>query len=150
MTINKAKDFLQRLKSKASDKREVKIYQKFIVVLDGVENRKLPTSQRELIEEKLTSLELENNPKNRKKHIRKKLNEFIHYLESEFSFVLKGHYANYGISIGMVFGISIGTGIFNGSDGIALGMCFGICIGYIIGIQMDKRAAKQNQVLNLA
>ncbi len=150
MTINKAKDLLESLQNNTFDKGEIKVYQKFIGILNSIENRNLSTSEKDLIEKKLTTLDLANDTRNRKKYIRKKSNEFLQYLESEFSIVLKDHYTNYGVSIGMVFGMTIGTSIFKGSDGIAIGMCLGMCLGYIIGQQMDKNAAKQNQVLNIA
>jgi hypothetical protein len=147
MTINKAKDFLNNILNNSTGKSEIKIYQKFIGVLTGLENRKLSTYQKELIEKELTTLDLNQPTKNRKKYIRQKSNEFVKYLKSEFSIVLKGHYANYGLSMGMLFGVAIGTVIFRDSGGTSTGICIGMFIGYIIGQHMDKEATKQNQVL---
>ena len=147
MTINKSKEFLKNLLNNSTKKNEIRIYKKFILVLNGLENRNLSTSQKDLIEQELTALNLKQQTKSRKKHIRKKSNEFVKFLESEFSFVLKDHYANYGLSIGMVFGVAIGTAIFRDSGGITTGMCLGMLIGYIVGQYMDKEASKNNKVL---
>lgn len=150
MTIKRAKHFLNNLLNNSTAKREIKIYQKFIGVLAGLEKRDLSTQQKELIEQELTRLDLEQAVKNRKRYIRKKSNEFLQFLESEFSFVLKGHYESYGLGLGMVFGLAIGTAIFRDSGGSTTGMCIGMFIGYLIGQHMDKKAAKQNQVLIIA
>jgi len=54
MTINKAKDYLNTLLNTSTKKREIRIYQKFVLVLAGLENRSLSAEQINLIEQKLT------------------------------------------------------------------------------------------------
>ena len=147
MTITTAKDFLNNLLDSSTKKSERKIYQKFIGILQGLENRNLSAYQLDLVEKELTSFDLNKSTKNRRRHIRKKTNEFIKFLESEFSIVLKDHYANYGLSIGMVFGVAIGASIFRDSGQSATGICIGMFVGYIVGQYMDKEANKQNRVL---
>ncbi|MFK7901029.1 MAG: hypothetical protein AB8B61_09770 [Cyclobacteriaceae bacterium] len=150
MTINKAKDFLESLLNNSTTKRETRIYQKFILVLTGLENRDLPRNQVDLIEQELAILDLKQQTKNRKKYIRQRLNEFLKYIDTAFSFVLKGHYANYGLSLGMVFGLALGTAVFRDSGSSTTGMCIGMFIEYIIGQYMDTEAAKNNRVLIIA
>jgi len=150
MKIKKAKEFLSNLLKNSTEKREIKVYQKFIGIITSIENRELSTNQIDLIEQELSILDLNQPTKNRKKYIRKKSNEFVKFLETEFSFVLKGHYTNYGLSIGMVFGIAIGTGVFRDSGGSTTGMCFGMLIGYIVGQYLDNEAAINNRVLTIA
>jgi hypothetical protein len=147
MTINQSKEFLKNLLNNSTKKNEIRIYKKFVLVLNGLENRRLSADQKDLIEQELTTLNLKQQTKSRKKYIRKKSNEFVKFLESEFSFVLKGHYANYGLSIGMVFGVAIETAIFRDGGGSTTGICLGMLIGYIVGQYMDKEAAKNNKVL---
>ena len=150
MTIKETRDFLKNLINESTKSREIKIYNKFIGVLTGIENRAFSTYQIELIEKELTILNLKQPTKNRKKYIRKKLNEFVEYLESEYSIILEDHYADLGLKMGLVFGMALGVFIFKDSGGSATGMCFGMFIGYVIGKYMDKEAAKQNQVLKIA
>lgn len=147
MTINKAKDYLNTLLNTSTTKSEIRVYQKFVLVLTGLENRNLSNGQINLIEQKLTALELNQQTKNRKRYIGKKLNTFVTYLDTAFSFILKDHFANYGLSIGMVFGVAIGTAIFRDSGGSTTGMCIGMFIGYIIGLYLDNEAAKNDKVL---
>ncbi|MBL4594798.1 MAG: hypothetical protein JKX68_13435, partial [Flavobacteriales bacterium] len=116
----------------------------------SIEKRDFSTYQIEMIEKELKILNLKQPIKNRKKYIRKKLSEFVQYLESECSILLEGHYTDLGLKMGLVFGMALGVFIFKDSGGSATGMCFGMFIGYVIGKYMDKEAAKQNQVLKIA
>ncbi|NQX96498.1 MAG: hypothetical protein HRT73_01285 [Flavobacteriales bacterium] len=150
MTIKETRGFLKNLINESTKSREIKIYNKFIGVLTGIENRDFSTYQIELIEKELTILNLKQPTKNRKKYIRKKLSEFVEYLESEYSIILEGHYTDLGLKMGLIFGMALGAAIFRDGGGSSTGMCFGIFIGYIIGKYMDKEAAKQNQVLKIA
>ncbi len=92
-------------------------------------------------------LNLQRPTKNRKMYIRKKLRQFIQFLESEFSLILHGHYVNLGIKLGLVFGVSLGIFFFNESGGTPIGLCIGMFIGYLIGNYMDNKAVLQNKVL---
>ena len=150
MTIKETREFLKNLINESSERREIKIYNKFIGILMSIEKRELSTYQIELVEKELTMLNLKQPTKNRKKYINKKLSEFVQYLESEYSIILEGHYTDLGLKMGLVFGMALGVFLFKESGGSSTGMCFGIFIGYIIGKYMDKEAAKQNQVLKIA
>ena len=150
MTIKETREFLKNLINESSEKRELKIYNKFFSILLSIEERELSTYQIELIEKELNVLNLQKPSKNRKKYINKKLNEFVQYLESEYSIILEGHYTGLGLKMGLVFGMALGVFIFKDSGGSSTGMCIGIFIGYILGKYMDKEAAKQNQVLKIA
>ncbi len=150
MNIKEAREFFKNLVNESSQRREIKIYNKFIGVLTGIENREFSIHQIEMIEKELTILNLKQPTKNRKKYFRKKLSEFVQYLESEYSIILEGHYADLGLKIGLVFGVALGIAIFRDSGGSSTGMCFGMFIGYFIGKYMDKEAVKQNQVLKIA
>lgn len=149
MTIIESREFLKTLVHESSARREIKIYNKFIGVLNGLENREFSSHQIEMIEKELTLLNLEQVTKNRKKYLRKKLNEFIKYLESEHSLILENHYANLGMVLGLTFGVAIGMSIFRDSGGSSTGMCFGMLIGIVIGRYMDKQAAENNKVLHI-
>jgi hypothetical protein len=147
MTINTAIEYLNTLQKNTADKGEIKVYQKFTSILIGLENRDFSKYQISLIETELKTLDLEKQTKNRKRYIKKKSNEFVNFLKSEFSIVMKSHYANLGLSMGMVFGVAIGVSVFKDSGSSTTGMCFGMFIGYLIGQYMDKEAEKENQVL---
>lgn len=149
MAIKDAREFLKTLVLKSSQRREIKIYNKFIGVLYAVENRKLSSHQLEMIEKELATLNLERPTTNRKRHIRKKLALFVKHLESEHSLILEGHYASLGMVIGLLFGAALGLSIFRDSGGSSTGMCFGMLVGILIGRYMDKKASRNDKVLHL-
>ena len=149
-TLKSNKEYLNKLLLETTSKREVKLYEKFIGVLTALEQKELSEDQRDLIEKKLEILALDQETKNRKKIIKKGYSELVSYLQTEFSWILKDYYSNYGLSIGMVLGLALGTSIFRDSGSSATGMCFGMLIGYFIGQNMDKKAAKENKVLSVA
>ena len=150
MTIIEASEFLKIRINESSERKEIKIYTKFIGVLTGIENRELSTDQIELFEKELTLLNLAKPTKNNRKYMKKQMNQFVNYLATEHSILLEGHYADLGIKLGLIGGMVMGISLFQESGGSATGMCFGMLIGYLIGKQMDKKATQQNQVLNIA
>ena len=143
MTIQEACNFFESLVSEASRKSEIKVYQEFIQIITGLENKNLSESKIQSIETELKSLNLKSNPENRKKYFKKTLSEFKTYLKDTFSLTPKGYYTNIGISTGAAFGIVAGVVFgerFEKSLGIALGISIGMVIGSIVGRHMDSNA----------
>ncbi len=152
MTLNKAYDFFKSLISETSKKSEIKIYKEFTVILNNLENRGFSKEELEKIETKLNSLNLESNPKNKKKYFNKVLNEFKSFLKKTFSLVSKNYYTNLYITLGASFGIISGIIIgerFEKSLGIALGIGVGMLMGLFIGWSRDAKALKEGRVIEL-
>ena len=150
MTINKATEIIERLLFETSNKREIKVYKKFIQLLNGLKNKTFSEDEIQSIEKKLDQLNLESNPKNRKKYFKKTLNEFEEYLKATFSLIVKGHYATLysglGISFGILFGV-VFLSSFEQSLGITFGMIIGMVIGSLIGRSMDTKAETEGKTL---
>ena len=77
--------------------------------------------------------------------------ETLKYLEKELKLVVKNHYRNmwmvlgmsmFGLPLGVVFGFSIGNMGF-----IDVGLSIGMVIG--VGTKMDEQVKKQDRVLNI-
>jgi F0F1-type ATP synthase assembly protein I len=147
MNINNAIRYFEGLLTLAVKKSEIKIYENFIGILSNLKNRDLTKEQLRCIEEELEYLKLKEISENRKKYLRKKLNEFLKYLKDEFALTTKGYYSSIGMSLGMVLGISIGASVFGAGSGVSTGLMFGMLIGSIIGRYMDSEAEKKNLVL---
>jgi len=147
MNINNAIRYFEGLLTLAVKKSEIKIYKNFIGLLSDLKNINLTKEQLRSVERELEILKLKDIPENRKKYMRRKLNEFQKYLKDELSLTTKGYYASIGMSLGMVFGISIGASIFGADSGVSTGLMFGMLIGFVIGRNMDSEAEKQNRVL---
>ena len=146
MTTDEANKFLITLKSQATKRSELKVYDDFIQTLTKLSKRDLSIENIISIESKLDELKLKSNDRNKKKYFRKALNSFKEYLKREFSLVSKGYYTAIGMSLGMCFGISLGIPILKGI-GTPIGLVSGMLIGLIIGVIMDTKAEKEGRVL---
>lgn len=149
MKINEASDLLKSLIKETTKKSDIKVYQSFLGILTALKNRELTQEDIRSIEEELDILKLKEYPENKKKYLRRKLNEFKKFLKTEFSLISEGHYTSIGIGIGMTMGIAIGTSIFGAESGVALGISLGMVFGLAIGRNMDNQAEKENRVLKV-
>ncbi len=154
MKLSQALDFFKNLIKKTNKKSDIKIYQSFIDILFNLKSRDLTEPQLKSIEKKLDYLNLSSNSLNRKKYFKRKITEFTTYLKKEFSFITEGYYTEMGIVFGMSLGSGIGLALgiaFGGGEGIAFGLpigaCFGMVMGLIIGTVKDAEAKEQKRVL---
>ncbi|WP_281778171.1 hypothetical protein, partial [Croceibacter atlanticus] len=120
------------------------IYKSFISIFTDLNNRDLSEEQLKSIEEKLDSLNFNENSDNRKKHFKQKLNLFVGYLKEKLSLISKGYYTAIGMSLGMSFGVAFGAAFKN----VSYGLIFGMLIGMLIGIAKDSKAKKEGKVLS--
>ncbi|MCA0933075.1 hypothetical protein LCM02_11475 [Lutimonas saemankumensis] len=150
MTIDKAISLLTSLKNESTKESEIRVYKEFIHILKRLDERGLSKEEIESVEEKLQDLNLESEPKNRKRYFKKQLHSFKEFLNESFSLTTKNHYENLYLIIGMVFGVTFGILIGEASDksmGISLGICMGMLIGILIGRFKDAEAEKEGKVI---
>ncbi len=150
MTLNSAYNFFERLNKETTKKSEIKVNNKFLDILSKLKNRELPKDDILSIETELDHLNLESNPKNRKKFYKKALSQFEKYLKETFSLTSKGHYADLGIALGSSFGILFGVVFlwnWERSLGISLGLIAGMVVGRAIGIALDSQAKTAGNML---
>jgi hypothetical protein len=137
MTIKDAIKLLKSLTLQTEKKSEQKIYICFIRTLTSLEKKDLTDSQLHLIQEKLSSLNLNTTTENSIKHFKKQLPEFKAFLKSEFSFTSEKYYTEIGMIYGMCFGVAIGLSIgvaINQVIGASIGLSIGIGVGMLFGI----------------
>ncbi|MDO6743200.1 hypothetical protein Q4553_01295 [Tenacibaculum soleae] len=149
MTIQEASIFLENLAVKATDKSEIKIYEKFLHILSKLKERTFSEEEIKLIENKLDDLKLDSNPKNPKKYFKQALTEFEKYLKETFSLTPKGYYTNRYMGLGLSFGILFGIAILSNLEhslGISLGLIGGMLVGSIMGKQKDTQAKEAGNV----
>jgi hypothetical protein len=143
MTIQQAYNFLESLKTETTKKYEIKVYEKFLHILTGLKIREFSKDEIHSIETELDSLDLESNPKNRKKYFKKALSKFEKYLKETFSLTTKGYYTILYGGLGLSFGMLVGVVFLSNlerSSGISLGLIGGMVVGSIIGRYMDSQA----------
>ena len=144
MKLDEASAFFKNLIIESDNKSEIKIYENFISIFTDLNNRDLSEEQLKSIEEKLDSLNFNENSDNRKKHFKQKLNLFVGYLKEKLSLISKGYYTAIGMSLGMSFGVAFGAAFEN----VSYGLIFGMLIGMIIGTVKDSKAKKEGKVLS--
>ncbi len=150
MTIQEAYNFFESLKTETTKKYEIKVYEKFLYILNGLKIREFSKDEIQSLETELDSLNLASNPENRKKYFKKALTKFEKYLKDTFSLTSKGYYTNLGIGLGSSFGILFGVVFLSSwerSLGISMGLIFGMFVGLTIGQYMDTKAKSENRTL---
>ena len=154
MAINEAINLLNNLLSQTDKKSEIKAYNCFIRTLTSLNDKDLNENQLHLIQEKLTSLHLDEASENRKKYYKKKHSELRSFLKKEFSFTHKKYYTEmgmiYGLIFGNVIGLSIGIAIdpFTGTSiGMSMGTGIGIMFGILYGAKNDAEAERLGNVI---
>jgi len=150
MTIQESINLLQSLADQTTKKYEIKIYKEFIQILNGLDKRDLSNEDITSIEKKLQDLNLESNPRYRKRYFKKQLYKFKGFLEKSFSLTTKNYFLNYYVSLGMLFGVVIGVLIGERSDksmGISLGISIGMMVGVLIGKAKDAKALSEGRII---
>jgi mevalonate kinase len=150
MTIQEAYYFFESLKTETVNKSEIKVYEKFMLILSKLKNREFTKDEIQSIESELDRLNLKPNPENRKTYFKKALGKFEKYLKDTFSLTIKGYYTNIGLGLGSSFGVLFGIVVLSGLErslGISFGLIFGMIIGLIIGRYMDSIALTEGRML---
>ena len=142
MKLYAALNIFEALIIETDSKSEIKIYESFIEIIAGLESRNFEDDELQDIEDQLDMLELDSNPRNRKKYFGKSLSEFKKYLKEEHFLISEGYYTAIGMALGLAFGVAFGSAI-----GVSNGLIFGMLIGLAIGASKDSEAKKQNRVL---
>jgi hypothetical protein len=150
MTLQEAYNFFASLKTDSTKKHEIKVYEKFLYILNELKTREFTKDEIQAIEAELDRLNLKSNPENRKKYFKKALRKFETYLKDVFSLTSKRYYTQLGVGLGSSFGILFGIVIlssFERSLGIALGISIGMIIGLIMGRSFDSQANTAGTIL---
>ena len=150
MTLQEAYNFFESLKNETTKKYEIKVYEKFLYIITELKLRAFSKDEIQSIEKELDSLDLESNPKNRKKYFKKTLSKFETYLKDTFSLTSKGYYTNLFSGLGLSFGLLFGVAILSNLErslGISLGLIGGMLIGLVIGRSKDAQAKATGKML---
>ena len=150
MTLQEAYNFFENLKTESTKKHEIKVYEKFLHILNRLKIREFSIDETQSLETELDSLNLASKPENKKKYFKKALTKFEKYLKDKLSLTSKGYYTRLygglGLSFGLLFGVVFLLS-WERSMGISLGLIFGMLIGSIIGRSIDVKAISENRIL---
>jgi hypothetical protein len=149
MVINETLEFFQNLKTNSNEKSEIKLYDKYILILSDLKNRDLTETQILNIETELEKLNLNAESENKMKYLKKKLSELQKFLKDKLALISKDHYVGIGVGTGIFLGsiFSMLFQTFLGVYSLLIGINGGMILGAIIGSFFDKEAEKQGRVL---
>ncbi|WP_040281703.1 hypothetical protein [Psychroserpens damuponensis] len=150
MTLQEAHNTFESLKTKATTKSEINIYEKFLHILKALKHRALSQDEMQAITTKLENLNINSNPENRKKFYKKALIKFEKHLKENLSLTTKDYYTKLSVSLGILFGVVAGVLLgqyFEKSLGISFGICTGLFIGAFVGRRKDAQAQANGNML---
>ncbi|MDO6439580.1 hypothetical protein Q4534_19295 [Cyclobacterium sp. 1_MG-2023] len=154
MSISEAIAVFNKLLKTTNNKRERRIYESFLKILENLKNKDLSERESPLLLKELSSLHLETSSDNSKKYYKQKLTEFKAFLKVELDFTTEKHYTEigmvYGLMVGTVLGILYGAVIdsnLGSSMGLPMGTSFGMLFGLLYGARKDAEAKKLGRVV---
>lgn len=141
MKIDEALIVFYKLKNNTLKKDKLRIYNEYISILLDLRLRDLTSNQTRIIENKLSTLDLNNSSRLTTKNLQKRLTSLEHFLRKNFSIISENYYINTGMTLWFF-------------SSIILLFCFGqfSVIGALIttivfGVTLDKQAKNQNRVI---
>jgi hypothetical protein len=150
MTLQDVGTFFENLKTQTTKKYEIEVYEKFLHILTELKRREFSKEEIQSIETELDNLDLESNPKNKKRYFKKALSKFEVYLKDTYSLTSKEYYTNLYSGLGLSYGVLFGVVLLSNLDrslGISLGLMAGMLIGLAIGRQKDLEAKATGKML---
>lgn len=141
MKIDEALIVFYKLKNNTPKKDKLRVYNEYISILLDLRLRDLTSNQTRILENKLSTLDLNNPSKLTTKNLQKKLTSLEYFLRKNFSIISENYYINIGMTLWFF-------------SSIILLFCFGqfSVIGALIttivfGVTLDKQAKNQNRVI---
>jgi len=147
---------IEQIRLKASDAQNIKFikaYDRMRNLIIELNNREIPSSVITEINTEIKVINTFSGTDGKKiKLIKKGYARVLKLIEDEQQLVAKNHYRNYWMTMGIAFGVPLGT-VFSSSTGnyglIGVGIPIGMAIGVAYGTKLDKKAEKEGRQLNL-
>lgn len=150
MTLVETHKYLEKLIATTNSKAESTIYKEFIQVIMGLEKMTFSEIERQSIEQKLDTLNLKINPRNKKRHFSKALKHFKGYLKAHYNLTTRGYYTTIAVGLSSLLGGIVGILLFLAFDspwGIQTGLFLGLLIGFLVGGNMDSHAKDTGKII---
>ncbi|MBL4585526.1 MAG: hypothetical protein JKX84_00505 [Flavobacteriales bacterium] len=146
MKLSKALDHFKVLASKADNKPERKVYNKFVGILSNLQDRDLTEDEVQSIEEKMEELNLNGELSNTKRNFNRKPSSFTKYLIEKLSLITEGYYTALGITFGVTLGVAVAP-MFERQMRVSINLGLAMMLGAAIGQYFDAKAVNENRVL---
>jgi hypothetical protein len=150
MRLKNAINYFESLKLADTKESEIKVIQKFIQLLNKLENKDLSASEMKTVEQTLDRLGLNSDSAKNKRQLSKALRHFQKQIKEMLSLTPEGYYTNLGLGLGASFGVLFGIIVlsnFERSMGISFGISIGMVIGILIGRNLDAQAKASGKMI---
>jgi len=136
------------------NKKLLKVYTQLVQLLSELKKKELPNEIISSINNEIEQLNAVVDSGNvLKKQLTKTQRNIIKLLEKELKIVVKNHYRNLWLVVGMsAFGLPLGVAFgtsLNNMGLLGVGLPIGMVIGMALGTGMDKKAFREGRQLNL-
>jgi hypothetical protein len=136
------------------NKKLFNVYKQYDELLNELIRKELPHEIVQSVNSGIVAINSFNgSEKDLSKLIKRTQTKTLKLLEKELKFVVKNHYRNTWLAIGMsVFGIPLGValGASMGNMGLlGIGLPIGLVIGMAVGANMDKKAMEEGKQLDI-
>ena len=142
MTIEQLKD----IKGIDDNKRLLKAYKRMQALINALTIREIPAEILNAINPDIQKINnFSGTQVELRKCLRKTYSKTLRLLEKKLGWVVKDHYRNLWLSIGVALGV-----VFSASfDNNGMGLIIGMVVGITVGVNLDKKAAADGKQLDL-
>ena len=130
-----------------------KRFLQFDMLMNELRKREVPDQLIQFINMEIQSInEIKDSDGALKRQLRKSQIQILKKIEKELNLVVKNHFRNRWLGIGMALGIAIGSALGTGTGNqglIGLGLPLGMAMGLSHGTSLDKKAKKEGKQLDL-
>tara|TARA_B100000809_G_C15090234_1_gene512927 strand:+ start:675 stop:1139 length:465 start_codon:yes stop_codon:yes gene_type:complete len=137
-----------------ANKKVLKVYTQLDRLLSELKKKELSNEIISAINNEIEHVNAVSDSGNTlRKQVRKSQRDVVKLLEKELKLVVKNHYRNLWLAVGMsAFGMPLGAAFGMSLDNMGLlgvGLPIGMVIGMALGTSMDKKAFKEGRQLDL-
>jgi CHAT domain-containing protein len=131
-----------------------KSFHKLVVLVDELNKKEIPADMQEQINLEIDTIgKFEENPDEQTKTVKKVYQKLLNLIRKQLGIVPEKYYQNIWMVLGLtVFGVPLGIlyAAATSNPGLfTIGIAMGLPIGLAIGIQMDKKAARENKQIQI-
>ncbi|WP_372645913.1 hypothetical protein [Ancylomarina sp.] len=143
MTIEK----LRNIEGLDEDKRLLKAYKRMQALIEVLSKREVPVEILNMINSDIQKINnFSGTPIELRKCLRKTYSQTLRLLEKKLGWVIRDHYRNLWLSIGVALGVAFSASF----DNNGMGLIVGIAVGITVGMNLDKKAAQSGKQLDLS
>lgn len=138
---------LRHIEGIEENKRLLKAYKRMQALIEALTTREIPAEILEIINTDIKKINTFSGSQiELRKCLRKSYSQMLRLLEKKLGWVIRDHYRNLWMSIGVALGVAFSASF----DNNGIGLIIGLAVGIAVGINLDKKAAAEGKQLDLS